>query len=277
MSRFFSETFPCPNCKKPMGFGIVASVNADRRPDFREAILQGTFQRGTCTQCAKPFRIEPELTYFDGGRRQWILVEPAARLGDWPALEQNARSTFDRTYGPEAAKSVQKLGKTLQARVTFGWAALREKLLCAQHGLDDVTLELVKIALIRSLDDVPLGSQNELRLTDLQRDELKLSWIIAAAELPIENLSVPRALYDEIAADQTGWSELRAQISSGPFVDVHRLLVGEAGATPAPAESPPPEDARSASESPKAKKPRAGAPAKIASGRKSSSASKKKK
>ena len=30
------------------GFRLAASVNADRRPDLREAILEGSFQAETC-------------------------------------------------------------------------------------------------------------------------------------------------------------------------------------------------------------------------------------
>src|SRR5947208_2057858 len=139
MSRIHVENIPCPKCNNPVEFGVVASVNADRRPDLRAAILTNTFQVGVCPQCSESFRIEPDLTYLDAARKQWILVLPAHDLAAWPALEQNARSAFERTYGAEAGAVAQELGRGLTARIAFGWPALREKLLCGEHGLDDAT------------------------------------------------------------------------------------------------------------------------------------------
>ena len=225
MSRFFPESFPCPKCGKPVQFGIVASVNASRRPDFRQAILDGTFQCSTCPECSTSFRIEPELTYLDSDRKQWILVQPAAQVADWPVLEEQARQTFDRAYGATAGAAVRELGASLQARITFGWAALREKILCVEHALDDVTLELLKVALVRSMDDVPLRNQTELRLMALEGEEFLLSWLVAEAELPLETMRVPRSLYDEILAAPADWNELKAQVSAGPFVDFKRLIL----------------------------------------------------
>ena len=41
MSLFESAKSPCPKCGTPHAFEVVASVNADRRPDLRAAILDG--------------------------------------------------------------------------------------------------------------------------------------------------------------------------------------------------------------------------------------------
>src|SRR5947209_8272330 len=135
MSRFESLSFPCPKCENPVEFGVVASVNADRRPDFRASILDGSFQRGTCGKCSHRFRIQPEMTYLDAGRKQWILVKPAEEVANWITLERTALETFDLAYGPQAGGLAQEIGRGLQPRIVFGWAALREKILCPEHGL----------------------------------------------------------------------------------------------------------------------------------------------
>jgi CpXC protein len=225
MSVFQMETVTCPGCGQSMKFHVNYSVNADRRPDFRDAILDGTFQRQACPSCGKSTRLEPEMTYFNVGRGQWLLVRPAGSLADWPALEEQARATFETAYGPGTPPAVREMGRSLKPRVTFGWSALREKLLCAELGLDDVTLELLKMALLRSLNELPLADDVELRLTKAEGDELVLRWIKAASEQPLEELRVPKSLYDDIVAAPGDWKELRAQLTAGPFVDVHRLLV----------------------------------------------------
>jgi hypothetical protein len=226
MSRFQVEEVDCPSCGKKVEFPVNYSVNADRRPDFRDDILDGTFQREECPHCQHEFRLEPELTYVDVGRHQWILVQAASKLAQWVELEDHARFCFDQAYGEGAALPAQEIGKGIVPRVTFGWAALREKVLCGEHGLDDVTLELLKMALVRSAEDVPLADGVELRLVDVQGDELVLAWIKADHELAVEVVNVPRSLYDEIAADAAGgWKALRKELASGAFVDIHRLLV----------------------------------------------------
>lgn len=231
MSLFITTTFPCPKCGEPVEFGVVASINADRRSDLREAILQRTFQLGTCAQCSHAFRIEPEMTYLDVKRKQWILVQPASELVNWIVLERTALTTFDLAYGAKAAAGARAIGRGMQARITFGWAALREKILCKEHDLDDVCLELLKVAIVRGMDESPLGGDVELRLEKLDEGQLVLQWIRAAEEQVVETLRVPRGLYDEIATDASGWQELRQELTAGPFVDFHRLLI-EANLTP---------------------------------------------
>jgi len=113
----------------------------------------------------------------------------------------------------------------MQVRVTFGWPALREKVFCAASGLDDVTVELLKISLVRGLDHSPLGDDVELRLTSVDNDKLILTWVNSSNERPVESIEVPRRLYDEIAADVQGYQDLRTQLTAGPFVDFHRLLI----------------------------------------------------
>ena len=65
MSVFHTETVNCPACATPVEFKLVFSVNADRRPDLREAIVAGTFQRQPCPSCGAEFRVDPEFTYME--------------------------------------------------------------------------------------------------------------------------------------------------------------------------------------------------------------------
>jgi hypothetical protein len=226
MSRFVQEKFPCPWCDAPQEMGIVASVNADRRPDMRRAMLDDSFQRGRCDACGTKYRAEPDLTWMDGAHKLWVLVEPPRQLADWPALEGAALTAFERAYGDEASPSARRLGQGMRSRIAFGWAALREKLLCAEHGLDDATLELMKFSLMRVLDDLPVADDAELRLTAVAGKKLELSWVVADSDRVLETMTVSRELFDEIDDDRAGdWAPLREAISTGPFVDVNRLLV----------------------------------------------------
>lgn len=227
MSVFNTMALACPSCGEKMDFEAVASVNADRRPDLRDEIVDGTFQRTDCPKCGVSFRLDPDMVYLDIGRGQWIAVFPATDLGDWEGREAQARDSFARAYGDEASPAAKAIGGDLHARVAFGWAALREKLLATQHGLDDKLLELMKIAMIRGLENPPLGDGSELRLVEVdeEEDSLILAWIQAQDESVIEMMKVPRSLYDEIAEDGEGWDALRDSVAAGMFVDMQRLFI----------------------------------------------------
>jgi hypothetical protein len=225
MSVFKDLVLPCPACGKLVKFEAVSSVNADRAPELRDEILAGTFQRQPCSACGVAFRLDPEFTYLDLGRNQWIAVHPFGSLGAWEAQEAHARAAFDRSFGPNVAGFAKKLGAGLKPRVTFGWAALKEKILAAEHGLDDLELELTKMAVLRSSDEAPVTAQTELRLAEVKENELIMTWIVAETGEVAQALAVPRDLYTEIAADRGGWQPLRDELAGKFFVDMQRLML----------------------------------------------------
>lgn len=102
-------------------------------------------------------------------------------------IEAEARRTWDRAFGARAMPQGRQLG--LRSRPVFGWTALREKLLCADLGLNDVVLELLKLGLLRDMESPPLADQTELRLTAGNGDELRLEWLELASERAIEGVA----------------------------------------------------------------------------------------
>ncbi len=225
MSIFRPTTLPCPACGTPVEFEANHSVNADRRPDLRNDILEETFQEQACPKCGESFRLDPEFNLLDMQRGQWIAAAPLASLGQWKEMEDRAKSIFDRAYGDDAPEAAQEIGKTLTPRVTFGWPALREKLLAHDNDLDDVTLELCKAFIMRSVDS-PIAAESELRLLDVGPEGLSFGWLLSADGSLGPTMKVARTLYDQIAADEDGaWEELREEVSAGYFVDINRLLI----------------------------------------------------
>ena len=205
MSVFETVNVPCPACHKLVEFNAVYSVNADRRPDLRDAIIKQRFQRQACPSCQETFRLDPELHYFDAGRGQWIAVFPAnpgSAVGR--NCEQQARGAFDQSFGPAAGAMAQSIGASLRSRVTFGWAGLREKLVAEEEGLDDIVLELLKITIVRSVPKSPLKNSTELRFYGIEKGKLVLAWIRSGSEQTVEVLHLPRKLYDDIAERPRG-------------------------------------------------------------------------
>ncbi len=216
---------PCPLCGEAVAFSVAQSVNAGRRPDLRAEIIAGSFQRETCPHCASLFRLDPRLTYIDDTRGHWILAAPLRDQPEWAAMEAQAQEAFALGYGPAAPAFAQAIGATLTPRLVFGWAALAEKLIAAEAGLDDITLELLKLSIIRSGNADLLSDDTELRLIAADDGSITLGQIKAAGEKLIERITLPRAAYQSIADARTAWADLRAALSAGPFVDLNRLLV----------------------------------------------------
>jgi hypothetical protein len=234
MSIFKPVKLACPHCGKEMSFEACASINADRRPDLRTAILDGNMQRQACPHCANVVRLDPQLTYMDAKRGQWIAAFPAVQVDRWAELEADARQAFDKGFGPAAGPDAHEIGQSMTARVVFGWTALREKLLSADAGLDDVVVELTKLSLLRGMSDPPLAPGQLLRLVAVDIEAGTLDFITIGDDRNAaddtgsrgEQLRVPRDLYDDIVAEADDWQALRDSLSAGMFVDIQRLTRG---------------------------------------------------
>lgn len=250
MSVFRTVNMRCPSCGGEAAFDLVHSVNADRRADLRDQILALTFQQKPCSQCGIEFRVEPEFNYLNLGRNQWIAAWPRSVMTRWPEYAARARESFNEAFGSDAPASAQEMGKNITPRMTFGWAALREKIFVRGAELNDVTVELAKAALIRSSSAPPVMTA-ELRLFGIEGDELVFGWIDSNDERPVQMNRVNRSLLNEIEADAAAWETLRSQLSSEMFVDINRLFLappaeptaapakGAAGKKASPAKSAP--------------------------------------
>jgi len=224
MSVFSTTPMTCPACAGKVDFELVYSVNAGRRPDLRTAILDRSFQRQVCPHCATTFRVEPTFTYLDLPRKQFVAVWPAASLDEWQAFEQRSHDAFERAFGPGSDGAA--LGAGMQARCVFGWLGLNEKLIAAEHGIDDTELELAKLASLRVMGDVKLGHDLEFRLVGATDDELIVGWLHTRTEDIDDEFSVPRQILDDIEGEPGHWEALRAKVSGSAFIDYRRALFG---------------------------------------------------
>lgn len=223
MSLFVNAKTTC-QCGRETEVRLCASVNAARRPDLRQEILDGTFQAETCPVCSASLRLPVHLSYLDIARHQWILAEAIDLLPEWRSVEAEALTVFDRTYGSRAPQPAREVGAELRPRLVFGWPALRESLMGDELGLEAVALELLKIAIMRTVPDPPLGDISELRLAGGDGPDLHLAWVDASSEQELASLTIGRALYDDVLADPKPWAALRAELEGRLFVDVKRLI-----------------------------------------------------
>jgi hypothetical protein len=225
MSIFRTFDVNCPACNTPVSFDLVMSISADRRPDLREAILDGTFQRKVCPACKTAFRAEPEFTYIDFARGQYIFVWPVEKRQAWQQWAEKSRETFDAALGKGATPEAVAIGKKVDPRAVFGWPALIEKILARQYGIDDRTLEVTKIAVMRSGAETPIPGELELRLVGEEEGDLVLAWVGALDRRVGGAMRVPRALIGEIEAEPAAWKDVRDEVADGMLVDFQREML----------------------------------------------------
>jgi hypothetical protein len=225
MSVFNTTQLACPACGSEVAFELVHSVNAARRPDLRAAILDRSFQRMPCPTCGTSFRIDPQFTYLDIKRKQFFAVWPASGVEGWREHEARSQAAYDKAFGPGSDGAA--LAGGMLARCVFGWLGLNEKLIAAEHGIDDVALEMAKMATLRELGEIKLGADLEFRLVGATDDELIVAWLHTSTEDIDAEYGVPRQLLQDIEAEPEKWASLRADVSGGMFVDYRRLLFGE--------------------------------------------------
>lgn len=235
MSLFHPVNLVCPKCKAALTMQAVGSVNADRRPDLRDDILQDRFQDTTCMACGNRFRLQPEFNYLDARRGQWIAGMPAPRMPAYLEVEDEVRAVFDASYGSGAPRAAREIGEGLVVRLTFGWPALREKIVLREAGLDDVAVEILKLDMLRGMAEAPLRPGVELRLVRDLGADLGFAWLQSASEGSAGDLFVvARYAYDAVADNPDRYAELRAALTDGPFVDMQKLYMGRGRGAPAP-------------------------------------------
>jgi hypothetical protein len=227
MSIFIPVTAECRTCGTEVHADLAASVNADRRPDLRAAILDGSFQAIVCPGCAAPVRLPAHMTYLDMARGHWILTEDVARFPQWRKAEAEAQTLFEQAFGPQAPEVAREIGREITPRLVFGWTALKEKLIVQQVGLNDVVVELLKISILKNVAGPPMTDLTELRLFDASETMLTFRWTDERTEETLVELPMERDIYDALVGDLGNWAELKAQVEAGLFVDMRRLFMGE--------------------------------------------------
>jgi hypothetical protein len=225
MSVFNRASVTCSVCGQVTEGEVAGSVNADRRPDLRGAILDRRFQLVSCASCKANLRLPPGMTYMDMGRQQWMIAYPVDFVAQWREKESIAQDVFTRGFGLGAPAAARALGISLVPRIAFGWPAIREKILCRALERDDVTLELLKLLVIRTIPNPPFSDATELRLESADDEAVVLAWSAKATEAILTTVRVPWSAYDAIVEDEAGWAELRAGFESAMFVDIARLLI----------------------------------------------------
>lgn len=136
MSNVISKEISCPECNETTSAHLYISVNATTDPEFREKLLSGKLLSFKCENCSHEGRLVYPLLYNDMKKRFMVYLIPEIdrfQLED-RSLEEDYRNL-----------------KGIKKRITPDFNSLKEKIFIFESGLDDMAVELTKLAISESV------------------------------------------------------------------------------------------------------------------------------
>ena len=235
MSQTANQEIAC-GCGAKLQVLVADSINADRHPHMRQAVLDRVLHVFRCPACERRTVVENRFWYLDLTRGQFYGVWPSHHRTDERACGQVVVDAYDLALGERAGATARALFARdgMHVRVCFGNEELREKIVVHDAGLRDLPLEVLKgraLAELRDHGEVDLAGLgvHTMRL-DHVADNGDLAFLFEQATAPTRCLDigvvVPRASYEELAA--VPWDELIARhpgVASGPHVSLLRLAL----------------------------------------------------
>jgi hypothetical protein len=193
------------------------SLNVSRSPESRDALLSGELHATRCPACEQRVVFESQFDYLDFGRRQLLMIFPPDDEPRWAELEPMPAALYQRALTDEVLPPlVRQIGAGFRVRAVFGMAALREKVVLWDAGLDDAVVEAWKLGWMRRDPLARMRVERRPRADHVEDGRLILV-------LPEANAPLLSAELAQLAAHPP--DELARRLSAGPYVDTGRLLL----------------------------------------------------
>ncbi|HEX2691782.1 MAG TPA: CpXC domain-containing protein [Kofleriaceae bacterium] len=227
MSVHEDRVLTCPHCHHPSTQSVAVSLDGEHAAQERQAILDGTFQRVTCSACGKVFVADGPLIYLDFDAKRWIGVFPTPWEAAWWDHEDEPQGAFQRTMIDNCPPLVRSWAPGFVVRAVFGIERLREKLVAHAAGIDDRVLEAYKLDLLRGLGPYELAPSARPRLREASATDAVFHVPRPEPDAPDRSaiVRIARAEIDRVAAARDGaWAATIAAVSAGPYVDLGRIF-----------------------------------------------------
>jgi hypothetical protein len=234
MSILHTHEVTC-DCGAVVAMMCCDSLNAERHPHLREALLERTLHRFQCGGCGAFLVADKRMMYVDLERGHFYGVGREADRGDERALADELLTAWRISLGDEAPASVLALFEPgrFHVRLCFGLEELREKVVAREAGIDDLALEIFKGELLAANPEWAGAGVRTLRLDHVEPDGRLALYLERAGDPPVAlelGLVSARERCDELA--RARWQDLLAthpSLASGPHVSLLRLGQPEMG------------------------------------------------
>jgi hypothetical protein len=227
MSQTATHEVRC-RCGATVSVFCADSINAERHPHMRDAVLSRTLHVFQCAVCLGAIAVDKPLLYMDLGRRQLYSVHPAGERADERAHGEALIRIWSTAVGDQAGGAARQAfaGDEFHVRLCYGLEELREKLVGQDAGLRDLVIEALKAEVLAQSEELRRLGVVALRLDGVNA----AGQLVLLAERPTDppsllevGLVVDRARYDALAA--LPWQDVLARfpgIAAGPHVSLLR-------------------------------------------------------
>lgn len=223
-----AQTVACPSCGKEDSYAITRNINATWKPFYRDKIMDGSLHRVACAACDHEFFIDAPLHYCDFRRGEWIMMYPLAWEPRWRDWADDVNQSYDLSYaGPETPPWVRNNPPDMWRRAVFGLPAMREKLILHEAGIDDVSVEALKMHMLLANEaTAPIPEYRPRCVAVDERSLLFSQWLDSGDGLVPGALSISRA--DVLGAQNALRStSLVARLQESPYVDLGAIMYAE--------------------------------------------------
>ena len=131
MSEIVTKTVICPKCRQQTNTDIRISANTREEPNIRKMIMDETIFRWKCPKCGFSTRFQHPFLYND--------IENKFMVYYIPQVERQ------KVVDIKLEEQFSEL-KDIKKRIVPDINTLKEKIVIFEQGLDDMALELTKLA-----------------------------------------------------------------------------------------------------------------------------------
>lgn len=156
MSNVVSKQVLCPKCNENNSVRVFTSINSTTDPQFRDKILNGELLEFKCDNCGYVGRFAYPLLYNDMNKRFMIYLIP--EIDRFQIEDRGLEDDYRNLKG-------------ITKRVVPDFNSFKEKVFVFEAGLDDMAIELTKLALSEVLSKkFDLSRVDEGYLTTYSRE-----------------------------------------------------------------------------------------------------------
>jgi len=226
MSQIIPTTADCPRCGAVCPARLFESVNGDVLPVQVDAILDGSFERTTCSRCGAAFQPEHRMLFARHSARLWIVMYPFGSRGDFEVIERGVADVVARNFADAPAGLADGLSG-VQPRLVFGQYALAEAVRSARDALDPPLLECAKLlAYQRSLSQLFSLGPTELVYERGEAGQLVFGVRGLADGERLGELAITAALLGDTQPLMAGFAASHPELFERPYISVVRYLRG---------------------------------------------------
>ena len=162
----------CPKCSSLGKAEIFTNINVTNDPDFRDKVLEGELFAWTCPSCGCQARLNYPILYNDMKNRFMVYLIPKADR--FQLVDKELEQQYSNL-------------RNISKRVVPDFNAFKEKIFIFESHLDDMAVELAKVAISQTVSKRLGGvkvSEGYLSMYDRERNTMGFTYFTGEERTP---------------------------------------------------------------------------------------------